>query len=138
MRPECITKELSANDTGITGTHQAGILVPKDPFILGFFPTLDKAKKNPRHAIIFHETSGECWEFRFIYYNNKFFGGTRNEYRLTCMTEYLRNHNLKPGDELILSRERDSRYVVNFKRKNAPVLNGDKLRLGSSWKVLNL
>ena len=34
-----ISKILSANDIGATGGHQAGILIPKDPRILGFFPT---------------------------------------------------------------------------------------------------
>lgn len=136
MRAESITKELSANDTGETGAHQAGIHVPKDSQILSFFPPLDGTKKNPRHTIAFYEPGGQRWMFEFIYYNNKHFGGTRNEYRLTCMTHYLRSQNLKAGDELILSREGEARYVVEFKRKNTPVETNGKLQLGSSWKVV--
>ena len=34
IRPSAISKELSANDVGETGGHQAGILVPKERKIL--------------------------------------------------------------------------------------------------------
>ena len=37
-----ISKILSANDTGETGGHQAGILVPKQEEILSFFPPLER------------------------------------------------------------------------------------------------
>jgi hypothetical protein len=137
MRPEFITKELSANDTGETGTHQAGILIPKDSLILSFFPPLDSSTKNPRHSIAFVDPSGSRWTFQFIYYNNIHFGGTRNEYRLTCMTQYMRSHNLKAGDELILSREGDAHYAVKFKRKCAALVTNGKLQLGSNWKVVS-
>src|SRR5690349_3215959 len=103
-RPLAIIKELSANDTGDTGGHQAGILVPKEPRILSFFPQLDGTTKNPRHHLIFHDDDGGRWEFAFIYYNNRYFDGTRNEYRLTRMTPYLRGNGLKPGDHVILRR----------------------------------
>ncbi len=45
-RPTRITKVLSANDTGETGGHQAGMLVPKEGRILAFFPSLDPSEKN--------------------------------------------------------------------------------------------
>lgn len=136
MRPNAIRKELSANDTGETGGHQAGILVPKDPEILSFFPPLDGSQKNPRHKLVFIDGSGTKWEFSFIYYNNKFFGGTRNEYRLTCMTEFMRSHNLKVGDEIVLSRQEGARFGISFKRKHVPFSADGKLRLGSTWKVV--
>ena len=41
-----ITKTLSANDTGETGANQAGILIPKQPEILSYFPDLDGTIKN--------------------------------------------------------------------------------------------
>ena len=34
MKPKCISKVLSSNDTGETGSHQAGILIPKGGEIL--------------------------------------------------------------------------------------------------------
>lgn len=138
MRPNAIKKELSANDSGETGTHQAGILVPKEPAILSFFPPLDKSVKNPRHSLVFRDDGAERWTFEFIYYNNRFFGGTRNEYRLTCMTNYLRSNNLKAGDEVLLSRDDEGRYSVSFKRKKQAVLENGKLKLGGTWKIVDL
>lgn len=138
MRPNAIKKELSANDSGETGTHQAGILVPKDPALLSFFPPLDKSVKNPRHSLVFRDDAGGRWTFEFIYYNNRFFGGTRNEYRLTCMTNYLRSNNLKAGDEVLLSRDEEGRFSVSFERKKQAVLENGKLRLGSTWRIVDL
>ena len=94
-RSAAITKELSRNDTGETGGHQAGMLIPRDPEILLFFPKLDPKEYNPRHRLVFRDPLGSKWTFSFIYYNNRFFGGTRNEYRLTCMTPFIRAHNLR-------------------------------------------
>ena len=37
-----IGKTLTPNDIGVTGSHQAGIAVSKDPAVLEFFPFLDK------------------------------------------------------------------------------------------------
>ena len=138
MRPNAIKKELSANDSGETGTHQAGILVPKDPALLSFFPPLDKSVKNPRHSLVFRDDAGGRWTFEFIYNNNRFFGGTRNEYRLTCMTNYLRSNNLKAGDEVLLSRDEEGRFSVSFERKKQAVLENGKLRLGSTWRIVDL
>jgi hypothetical protein len=53
-----ISKVLSANDTGDTGGHQAGILVPKDPDILAFFPKLDANRRNPRCLLHFMVVGG--------------------------------------------------------------------------------
>lgn len=136
-RPRVISKEMSRNDTGETGGHQAGILVPKDPMILRFFPTLDPQQYNPRHMIVFYDSSGTRWTFSFIYYNNRRFGGTRNEYRLTCMTPFIRSHNLTAGDTLSLSRDEDDRYIINFVRGH-PVSDGQRLKLGDSWKVIRI
>ncbi len=133
-RPTAITKELSRNDTGETGGHQAGILIPREKLILAFFPPLDCSVKNPRHHLRFTDSSGETWEFAFIYYNNRFFGGTRNEYRLTCMTPFLRSANLKAGDKLTLHREGTS-YSMTYRRANQQEATG-RLKLGSTWRVV--
>ena len=131
-----ISKILSANDTGDTGAHQAGILVPKLIEILSFFPTLDKNEKNPRAMLTFTDENGSFWEFAFIYYNNRFFGGTRNEYRLTRMTKYFKENNLKPGDELILKNENGLIRKVSYKR--AQQQTSGKLKLSTEWKVISL
>jgi len=95
MKPAIISKLLSQNDAGQTGGHQAGILIPKSGGILDFFPVLNINEKNPRIQIVFTDETDRKWEFNFIYYNSKLFGGTRNEYRLTGMTFYIHQNNLK-------------------------------------------
>ena len=132
-----IAKVLSANDTGETGAHQAGILVPKDPALLSFFPTLDPDQYNPRVHLRFVDDGGTFWEFAFIYYNNALFEGTRNEYRLTRMTRYIRQAKLIVGDELILSTEGE-RYSVSYRRKQRKEQAGRVLQLGTSWRVIEL
>ena len=139
MRPKSISKLLSANDTGETGGHQAGILVPKRPELLGFFPRLDPEQYNPRVHLHFTDGSGDRWQFAFIYYNNRFFGGTRNEYRLTRMTKYIRASGLVTGDVVELSRDDADEYRVDFVRKNSVAVNEKGvLSLGSGWRVIDL
>ena len=139
VRTRAITKILSANDTGETGGHQAGILVPKEPDILGFFPSLGKSEKNPRYHLPFYDDSETRWEFAFIYYNNRFFGGTRNEFRLTRMTPYIRMNGLQAGDELMLEHDDAGKRYVKYKRARVSGMGADGiLRLGSSWKILEI
>lgn len=134
-----ITKVLSANDTGETDGHQAGILVPKEQRLLSFFPKLDARQYNPRVHLIFTDSSSVDWEFAFIYYNNKLFGKTRNEYRLTRMTKYIREAGLIAGDEVILTRGQDGNYRIDFKRQyEAQSDSRGVLKLGSGWKVIDL
>lgn len=139
-RPTAITKELSANDTGETGAHQAGIHIPKEGRILSFFPKLDVETKNPRVYLVFHDIDGTRWEFAFIYYNNLFYGGTRNEYRLTRMTGFIRQHGLRPGDSVVLCRDQDTgRLDITYQRVKVN-LHSDYgiLKLGSSWKEVKI
>lgn len=133
-----IAKVLSKNDTGETGGHQAGILVPKDDGILSFFPKLDSEQYNPRCHLMFMDGSGSLWEFAFIYYNNALFDGTRNEYRLTRMTKYIRQAGLVVGDEVILSHD-GNRYNVTHKRKRKTEISATGvLKLGSGWRVVQI
>jgi hypothetical protein len=139
-RPTSISKVLSANDTGDTGAHQAGILIQKESGVIAFFPRLDPSEYNPRVHLFFADASGERWEFAFIYYNNRLLGrGTRNEYRLTRMTTYFRRHNLKPGDEIILNRSGSGDFSVEHRRKNqAERTPGGVLRLSAGWKIIEI
>lgn len=133
-----IAKLLSANDTGETGGHQAGILIPRDEELLSFFPVLDPTVLNPRCHIRFLDDGGTFWEFAFIYYNNKFFGGTRNEYRLTCMTKFIRQAGLVQGDDLVLVQE-GGRYRVTYRRKKkGQGLKNGVLKLGTGWRVVDI
>ncbi|RDK09131.1 EcoRII N-terminal effector-binding domain-containing protein [Cupriavidus lacunae] len=140
-----IRKKLSANDVGATGGHQAGILVPKEEQILSFFPTLDKTVKNPRmKLVVFERESRERWEFNFIYYNNKLFKegagkGTRNEYRITGMTKFMRAIDAKVDDVLVFSRDENASFEVDIVRSNASFslqMDGDTLVLGGGWTVI--
>jgi hypothetical protein len=139
MKPYAISKTLSANDLGETGGHQAGILVPKEGNILSYFPALDKTIKNPRQELFFYEEDDVTkWSFYFIYYNNKFFDGTRNEYRLTWMTKYLRAKDAKVGDVVELSINEEGRRYVKVIRQNPVDADNDVIKLSGTWKVINL
>ncbi len=137
-----ISKKLSANDVGTTGGHQAGILVPKADRILSFFPSLDSRAKNPRMTLVVRELADSSrWEFNFIYYNNALFGGTRNEYRLTCMTKYLRAIDAKVGDDLVFSKDENGSIFVDCVRavtNQATVNDQGILVLGGGWKIINI
>jgi hypothetical protein len=136
-----ISKILSPNDCGETDTHQAGILIPKDEKILRFFPVLNSSSMNPRIKISFADEHQKKWEFNFIYYNNRFFGGTRDEFRLTGMTSYLRSNNLSAGDEIFFRVNFEKKYFIrNSKHVKPEVRENDGkyiLKLGSKWKILS-
>jgi len=131
-----IKKILSLNDTGETESHQAGIHVPKRKEILQFFPLLNGKVKNPRAEMYFTDEDGQKWKFNFIYYNNKYFGGTRDEYRLTGMTSFIKSKNLKARDCIIFSEE-NRKYFVRTERANK--INTNKpLKLSSTWITIKL
>lgn len=137
MRPKSISKVLSSNDTGETGGHQAGMLIPKGGEVLEFFPALNGEEKNPRTYLYFIDDVNKRWKFNFIYYNNKFFGGTRNEYRLTGMTAYIRQNNLKTGDTIVLSRDDNGILSIRCERQNSTSSSIPKLVITGTWKVVN-
>lgn len=101
-----IRKVLSANDLGLTGSHQAGVLVPRYDSILRFFPILDPEAVNPSRDVLVRDVQSDSRVLlRFVYYNSKVRGeGTRNEYRLTRMTALLRSLDARPGDVLVFRR----------------------------------
>lgn len=137
-----ITKKLSPNDVGETGGHQAGILVPKADEILSFFPSLPATEKNPRIVLVFRELpSLATWQFNFIYYNNKLTdpNGTRNEYRLTGMTQYLRSSAAAVGDELEFTRDENGSYQIRLLRGNTAYSSDHAgvLVLRSGWMIIN-
>lgn len=146
MAAKRISKLLSVNDTGGNGSHQAGILVPKDKEILSFFPKLDATVKNPRAVLRFTDEAGSSWQFTFIYYNNKLVepNGTRNEYRLTGMTKFLRTANAHAGDSLIFTREEEGNYSIAVERAKETFARvemsdgGVKIRIvaSNSWHVV--
>lgn len=148
-RPKSIAKVLSPNDTGSSGSHQAGILVPRKSDILSFFPELSSGTKNPRAQIPFVDSCGTRWTFTFIYYNNKFFdpSGTRNEYRLTGMTRFLRECGAEPGDKIVFKRDENDCYGVELERQRKLASNLSIDSVGrvhisispaNSWKIVEM
>lgn len=135
-RTTAIKKILSANDVGETGTHQAGMLIPKTDEILSFFPPLNRNTKNPRAILDFTDINNRLWRFVFIFYNNAFFGGTRNEYRLTHMTAYLQSYKLQSGDQIILKREIDGKLKIIHERMNYLSTKGKTLNPNTSWEKI--
>lgn len=77
-------KRLSANDTHQTKSHQAGTYVPK-AFALDALPALDDMSTlNPRVSLeAFVDSHSDARTVTPIWYNNKLFGKTRNETRVT-------------------------------------------------------
>jgi len=117
MSEVTFSKILSANDTGLTGGHQAGILVPKgDRELLAFFPALDPSLVNPDTWLDVTDQDGELRRLRWVHYNKKLHGtGTRNEYRITYLTRYLSAAH--PGDALVFSGAPGSgRYRIRLDR----------------------
>jgi hypothetical protein len=147
-------KNLSLNDVGATGAHQGGILVPKtDAELLLFFPALDSNIKNPDAWIECVDAEGIARRFRYVYYNNKLHdeNGTRNEYRITYMTNYFKSMQAKEGDTFEISRD-DNRtyYTINIisavekdqikkeqalktGEENSPV----RIKLSTSWRRIH-
>lgn len=72
------TKFLAANDTGLTGGHQAGIYVSKPSISIMFDEPGVKGENKEKWVKVNWQDDFET-ETRFIYYGQ----GTRNEYRIT-------------------------------------------------------
>lgn len=126
MSEQSFSKVLTANDTGASGGHQAGVHIPKtQKDLLGFLPELDGRIKNPSVWLVCHDDAGGTWQFRYIYYNNKHHdaGGTRDEYRVTHMTGFMRSAGARPGHVLTISGE--PRGGVLDLRVLPPELAGD-------------
>lgn len=96
------SKVLSPNDVGDTKSHQAGFLIPMRIAKLSYFPKLDSFSPNPRKSIDFLVIdSGLTITLNYIYYNGKSLGfSTRNEFRLTGATQFIKRMKLMAGDQL--------------------------------------
>lgn len=129
MSEQTFEKQLTANDTGETGGHQAGIHIPKSQTeLIALLPPLDRSEKNPDAWLEMSDDSGTSWRFRYIYYNNKLHdeGGTRDEYRITHMTGFFRALGAVAGDTLVLSgRSGSVSYSVSVRKADAAVTPTD-------------
>ena len=111
-------KILSENDIGTNGSHQAGFLIPKLFVKGGLFEKLTDTEVNPRLRLKFVDLKDGSEIFlNYIYYNNKLFGGTRHEYRLTGLTRWIKSHGLKPGDSIQMSKIAAFDYTIEIIKK---------------------
>jgi hypothetical protein len=111
-------KILSENDIGSNGSHQAGFLVPKLLIKEGLFQKLPDTEANPRLKLKFVDLKdGSEVLLNYIYYNNKLFGGTRHEYRLTGLTRWIKNHGLRAGDSIQMCRVSNFDYTIEIIKK---------------------
>jgi len=136
------SKILSANELGITRSHQAGLLVPKRIALLPYFPPLDLFAINPREVMNFHVPDlGVEVSLNYIYYNNKDRGlGTRSEYRLTGTTRIFRQLEVVPGHEIEFGYiENALRAIIIKKQEEKLTASRSSNRLfitTNGWKIL--
>lgn len=119
MTTTSFEKILSANDIGITGGHMGGILIPRtETGLIALFPKLDPAVYNPSVFLVFNDPKGATYKLRFVYYNNKLHQkGTRNEYRLTYLTDFLRSSNADTGDAFRITRHESGQLDMEVIKK---------------------
>jgi hypothetical protein len=100
-----IRKVLSPNDLGETGSHQSAIVVPASE--ASRIAVLDEDVENPSTTLVVrHGETDEASVWRLIHYNGRVHGhSTRDEYRLTGTTAFLRQFRASVGDQLVLSRD---------------------------------
>ena len=80
----CYLKRLSGNDTLANQSHQAGPYIPKE-LLFKVFPTInDRSLKNPDCGFdAYIDSHSDHRRARAIWYNNRLFGGSRDEARVT-------------------------------------------------------
>ena len=104
--PIAFSKFITANDTGATGSNQAGFHIHKHSWQLFFDSPGEKGKNKDVRIKIKWQNDFET-DSRFIYYGVR----TRNEYRLTRFGRgfpFLREDNI--GDLLVIARKADKYY----------------------------
>lgn len=105
-------KFISANDAGITGSHQSGIYIPKNSFSI-LFDSAGVKGENKERSINIKWQNTFSTESCFKYYGK----GTRNEYRITRFGrgfEFLRDEYV--GALFVLTKQdvdNYSAYVLN-------------------------
>ena len=130
MKGPVLTKLLQAQERGIKGDAdgQRGsyIYIPKSAIASGVLPQLGTTKKNPSTKLnVKSRKTGVSYIWSLIYHNDKYFKGTRNEYRL-----YTRNvhddddrKSLLPGNEFRLYNVGKSKFEFDSSStyKTSPV-----------------
>ncbi len=131
-----LVKTLSSNDVGSTGGHQSGVVIPKKIAKQGFFPELNSSIVNPRQqldAVV--ESTGKNLRLNYIYYNGKLHKtSTRNEYRLTGISSFLKDSSAQEGDRLVITKVGDLRYKLRVIPANQHYLEEEiVVNLSKDW-----
>lgn len=134
-------KILSRNDTGETNSHQSGISIPKRVAKSGIFPILGTEKLNPRTDVEFYDESKNLWKFQYIYYNDIYWGKPaskgHDEFRMTCVKDYIRENNIKAGDSIWFSIDENKIRHIGFEKKEDQKLSDvPVIRIGMSWRCI--
>ncbi|MFN4157883.1 MAG: EcoRII N-terminal effector-binding domain-containing protein [Gemmobacter sp.] len=121
-----------------------GVLVPKgDGELLAFLPQLNPTVMNPSAWIDCQTPDGSMLRLRFVYYNNRLHApnGTRNEYRITYLTKFLRHEQATEGDTFEISRDEGTgAYRIRVIKMRHPDVVGDvqdtpmRIKLTSGWR----
>ena len=118
---EQLFKVLSRNDTGETGGHQSGISIPKSVATSSIFPQMTKRILNPRREVTFIDEGGSEWILQYIYYNDKYHGKPKNkchdEFRLTYTQAYIKEHDIKSGDQIWFAIDTEGKRYIGFLRQ---------------------
>ncbi len=131
-----LIKILSRNDVGSTGGHQSGVVIPKSVANGEFFPPLPQDEHNPRQTLFATvNDSSKNVILNYIYYNGKLHGtSTRNEFRLTGISSFLRDFGAQEGDKLILTKVAEGRYSLKIEARGMESLdNRLVVRLSKDW-----
>ena len=136
-----LKKSLSANDLGRTGSHQVGVVIPKNLAMSSFFPTLPYEEVNPRRILTFADSdTGETISVNFIYYNNKRRGKSRDEFRMTGISAYCRSRGAEVGDILEMRLLDDGRRLIRVLdgRTSDEEVNtsADSIMLSGKWVTI--
>ena len=139
MMEKSYAKFLTRNDLGLTGGHQGGICVPRaDKALLDFFPRLDEGEINPETWIECKDEQGAVWKLRYIYYNGKLHDtSTRNEYRITYMTKFLRESGAMVGDAVVFtSMGEPATFKISIKKNTDPKNVQEEMELGETKVIV--
>lgn len=82
------------------------------------------------------DEEGRWWRFRYVYYNNKLTDprGTRNEYRITRMTSYLRSVAATEGQSIVFRKSEDGTYRISLESEPLADLGVTEL---SGWRQIH-
>ena len=136
------SKILTATDVGKTNAHLSGIRIPNDVIGTNVLPCMPTDILNPTRELTFFDENGIAWTFNYKYYNDKYHGKPQkkahNEYRLTCVKDYIREYMLEEGDEVWFSMDDKKVRHIGFVKKekvSEPKNDDGIIHVKGGWKV---